>query len=229
MRRSLGSRCSWRVARIRSARWSWSCCPVGLLAGDHVPRICVNVGFCSCNEKWGRDEARLAFDGCGRCPRAGRVRIGAVRKRRRRSRRQRWIKRRRGWDRRPEVVSRRRRLPGIQVLRRFLRQPRQRHPQLRDVRQHMLRRPSVLCETGRARTDGRARSWARPATSSSTCCGTQCCTGTQICCTVTLGPTVTGCFEPVNGTCPTGCCGMRLRGADDPDRDARRRSTDRRP
>ena len=27
----------------------------------------------------------------------------------------------------------------------------------------------------------------------------------QLCCTVTLGPTVTGCFEPVNGTCPTGC------------------------
>src|SRR5207342_2602901 len=41
----------------------------------------------------------------------------------------------------------------------------------------------------------------------STCCGGQCCTGTQICCTVTLGPGVTGCFEPVNGTCPTGCSG----------------------
>jgi len=41
----------------------------------------------------------------------------------------------------------------------------------------------------------------------STCCGGGCCTGTQICCTVTLGPTVTGCFEPVNGTCPTGCSG----------------------
>jgi len=39
----------------------------------------------------------------------------------------------------------------------------------------------------------------------STCCGGQCCTGTQICCTVTLGPSVTGCYEPVNGTCPTGC------------------------
>jgi hypothetical protein len=39
----------------------------------------------------------------------------------------------------------------------------------------------------------------------STCCGGGCCTGTQICCTVTLGPTVTSCFEPVNGTCPTGC------------------------
>jgi len=39
----------------------------------------------------------------------------------------------------------------------------------------------------------------------STCCGGGCCTGTQICCTVTLGPTTTGCFEPVNGTCPTGC------------------------
>jgi hypothetical protein len=41
----------------------------------------------------------------------------------------------------------------------------------------------------------------------SLCCGGQCCTGTQICCTVTVGPTVTGCFEPVNGTCPTGCSG----------------------
>ena len=39
----------------------------------------------------------------------------------------------------------------------------------------------------------------------STCCGGGCCTGTQICCTVREGPTVTGCFEPVNGTCPTGC------------------------
>jgi hypothetical protein len=39
----------------------------------------------------------------------------------------------------------------------------------------------------------------------STCCGSGCCTGTQICCTVTQGPTYTGCFEPVNGTCPTGC------------------------
>jgi len=38
-----------------------------------------------------------------------------------------------------------------------------------------------------------------------TCCGGGCCTGTQICCTVTLGPSVTGCYEPVNGTCPTGC------------------------
>ncbi len=38
-----------------------------------------------------------------------------------------------------------------------------------------------------------------------TCCGGACCTGTQICCTVTQGPTVTGCFEPVNGRCPTGC------------------------
>ena len=37
------------------------------------------------------------------------------------------------------------------------------------------------------------------------CCGTQCCTGTQICCTVTIGPTITSCVEPVNGTCPIGC------------------------
>jgi hypothetical protein len=38
-----------------------------------------------------------------------------------------------------------------------------------------------------------------------TCCGGQCCTGAQICCTVTQGPTVTACFDPVNGTCPAGC------------------------
>src|SRR5580765_8058759 len=38
-----------------------------------------------------------------------------------------------------------------------------------------------------------------------TCCGSQCCNGTQICCSVTMGPSFTGCFEPVNGTCPTGC------------------------
>jgi hypothetical protein len=37
------------------------------------------------------------------------------------------------------------------------------------------------------------------------CCGTECCTGAQICCTVTIGPTVTRCYEPVNGTCPLGC------------------------
>jgi hypothetical protein len=37
------------------------------------------------------------------------------------------------------------------------------------------------------------------------CCGGQCCTGAQLCCTVTVGPTATGCFEPVNGTCPIGC------------------------
>lgn len=38
-----------------------------------------------------------------------------------------------------------------------------------------------------------------------TCCGGQCCTGGQICCNVNVGPTVTGCYEPINGTCPMGC------------------------
>lgn len=38
-----------------------------------------------------------------------------------------------------------------------------------------------------------------------TWCAGQCCTGTQICCTVNMGQSVTGCFEPVNGSCPTGC------------------------
>jgi hypothetical protein len=38
-----------------------------------------------------------------------------------------------------------------------------------------------------------------------TCCGSACCGAGQLCCTVTLGPEVTDCFEPVEGTCPTGC------------------------
>jgi hypothetical protein len=39
----------------------------------------------------------------------------------------------------------------------------------------------------------------------STCCGSQCCGAGQLCCMVTLGPSVLGCFDPVDGTCPTGC------------------------
>lgn len=39
----------------------------------------------------------------------------------------------------------------------------------------------------------------------STCCSSQCCGAGQICCMVTLGPSVIGCFDPVDGTCPTGC------------------------
>jgi hypothetical protein len=38
-----------------------------------------------------------------------------------------------------------------------------------------------------------------------TCCGGGCCNAGQICCTVPMGPTFTGCFDPVDGTCPTGC------------------------
>ncbi len=41
----------------------------------------------------------------------------------------------------------------------------------------------------------------------STCCGTACCSAGQLCCTVTLGPSMLGCFDPVDGTCPTGCAG----------------------
>jgi hypothetical protein len=37
------------------------------------------------------------------------------------------------------------------------------------------------------------------------CCGAECCNPGQLCCTVTQGPSVTACFDPVNGTCPTGC------------------------
>ena len=71
----------------------------------------------------------------------------------------------------------------------------------------MLRRPSVLCgrnlpERMAVHARGRGlRPRARRVAEA------QCCTGTQLCCTVTLGPTVTGCFEPVNGSCPTGCAG----------------------
>jgi hypothetical protein len=37
------------------------------------------------------------------------------------------------------------------------------------------------------------------------CCGGQCCGAGQLCCMVNLGPSVLGCFDPVDGTCPTGC------------------------
>lgn len=37
------------------------------------------------------------------------------------------------------------------------------------------------------------------------CCGTMCCGADQLCCDVTLGPSVTACFDRVNGTCPMGC------------------------
>jgi hypothetical protein len=39
----------------------------------------------------------------------------------------------------------------------------------------------------------------------STCCGSQCCGAGQLCCMVNIGPGVLGCFDPVDGTCPTGC------------------------
>ncbi len=62
------------------------------------------------------------------------------------------------------------------------------------------------CDNGTCQTDWPCKLLAA-CNQGATCCGGQCCTGTQICCTVTLGPSVTGCFEPVNGTCPTGCSG----------------------
>jgi hypothetical protein len=39
----------------------------------------------------------------------------------------------------------------------------------------------------------------------STCCGSQCCGAGKLCCTVNLGPSMIGCYDPVDGTCPTGC------------------------
>lgn len=38
-----------------------------------------------------------------------------------------------------------------------------------------------------------------------TCCGSECCGAGELCCLVNQGPSVLGCFEPVNGTCPQGC------------------------
>jgi hypothetical protein len=67
------------------------------------------------------------------------------------------------------------------------------------------RRPPLLCRNGTCQTNCPCTLVGAACNPGSTCCGGGCCTGTQICCTVTLGPTVTGCFEPVNGTCPTGC------------------------
>jgi hypothetical protein len=61
------------------------------------------------------------------------------------------------------------------------------------------------CADGTCRNGGPCMLVGASCDVASACCGTQCCTGTQLCCTVTLGPTVTACFEPVNGTCPTGC------------------------
>ena len=56
----------------------------------------------------------------------------------------------------------------------------------------------------------------------------KCCTGTQICCTVTLGPIGHGVLRAGQRDMPDRLRGLRLRRADDADRDARRRSTDRR-
>ena len=61
------------------------------------------------------------------------------------------------------------------------------------------------CGNGTCQTDWPCTLVGAACTTGSTCCGGQCCTGTQICCTVTQGPSFTGCFEPVDGTCPTGC------------------------
>jgi hypothetical protein len=37
------------------------------------------------------------------------------------------------------------------------------------------------------------------------CCESSCCTAGQLCCSVNMGVSVIGCFDPVDGTCPTGC------------------------
>lgn len=37
------------------------------------------------------------------------------------------------------------------------------------------------------------------------CCGTSICKTGELCCNVNIGPSITGCFPPENGTCPKGC------------------------
>jgi hypothetical protein len=37
------------------------------------------------------------------------------------------------------------------------------------------------------------------------CCENSCCAAGQLCCAVNMGVSVIGCFDPVDGTCPTGC------------------------
>jgi hypothetical protein len=37
------------------------------------------------------------------------------------------------------------------------------------------------------------------------CCENTCCAAGQLCCSVNMGVSVIGCFDPVDGTCPTGC------------------------
>jgi hypothetical protein len=49
-----------------------------------------------------------------------------------------------------------------------------------------------------------------------TCCGSACCGAGQLCCTVTLAAEVTRCFDPVDGTCPTGCSDCACSAPDTP-------------
>jgi hypothetical protein len=48
------------------------------------------------------------------------------------------------------------------------------------------------------------------------CCGSQCCGAGQLCCMVTVGPSVLGCYDPVDGTCPTGCASCVCAAPDTP-------------
>jgi hypothetical protein len=42
-------------------------------------------------------------------------------------------------------------------------------------------------------------------TGSTHACAAECCAAGQLCCNVNQGPGITGCFDPVDGTCPRGC------------------------
>ncbi len=62
--------------------------------------------------------------------------------------------------------------------------------------------PFPYCDNG---TCGAPPCFGTACAGNTTCCGSECCGLGQICCTVNVGPSVTECSEPVDGTCPVGC------------------------
>ena len=107
---------------------------------------CMNIPSTLCPTTCGGTGGGSAGRGGGGRDRPAAARGGSPDAAARRIGRPRRHRRRHGGDGWPQVVSRRRRLPGIQVLRRFLRQRRQRHPQLRKLRQHLRGAQPLLRE-----------------------------------------------------------------------------------
>ena len=62
--------------------------------------------------------------------------------------------------------------------------------------------PNPYCDNG---TCGSPPCFGTVCSGTTNCCGSECCDIGQICCTVNVGPSVTSCTEPENGTCPVGC------------------------